>query len=296
MLYICLKHSKLNRKKSIPDYFVNKKNSIIQILFTCVFAYFFILLYDPFKSSQWYQLEKSEFAFYLFFVVLIGMTVVVISRIILFKVYKKKKRISILFYITMIALEILFMAGIYCLLEKLLIKGPRSIESLYVVAIQNSTLILLIPYTISLLFFSWQANKNILEKTLNKHLKLKEKNHLFFHDENDKMKYSIDAADVLYLKSSDNYVKIYYLNNQEIENFMLRTNLKKLEEDENIFPLIRCHRSYMINAAKVKVIRRSARGLRAQLNFKNIQIPLGEKYKNAVLQCLQPSKQKKFKY
>lgn len=296
MLYICLKHSKLNRKKSIPDYFVNKKNSIIQILFTCVFAYFFILLYDPFKSSQWYQLEKTEFAFYLFFVVLIGMGVVVISRLILFQMYNKQKRISIPFYVAMIVLEILFMAGIYCLLEKLIIKDPRSIESLYVVAIQNTTLILLIPYTITLLFFSWQANKKMVDNILHKRQKLNQKSHLFFYDENEKMKFSIDEADILYLKSSDNYVKIYYLNNQEIEHFMLRTNLKKLEEDENIFPLIRCHRSYMINAAKVKVIRRSARGLRAQLNFKNIQIPLGSKYKNVVLQTLQPSKQKKFKY
>jgi DNA-binding LytR/AlgR family response regulator len=182
------------------------------------------------------------------------------------------------------------------LLEKLLIKDPRSIESLYVVAVQNTTLILLIPYTITLLFFSWQANKKMVDNILQKRQKLDQKSHLFFYDENDKMKYSIDAADVLYLKSSDNYVKIYYLNNQEMESFMLRTNLKKLEEDETIFPLIRCHRSYMINAAKVKVIRRSTRGLRAQLNFKNIQIPLGAKYKNAVLQTLQPSKQKKFKY
>ncbi len=140
-------------------------------------------------------------------------------------------------------------------------------------------------------FFTRKKGQTKWQKLLSKHKMLKKKTQLFFYDRSEKMKFTINAKNVLYIKSSGNYVKIYFLEKGKIKKEKIRTNLKKLEKDD-VFPMLRCHRSYMINASKVKVVRRSTIGLKLQLDYDSMQIPLSSKYKNAVINILHPSQQK----
>lgn len=140
-------------------------------------------------------------------------------------------------------------------------------------------------------FFIRPKGKTKWQKLLSKHNRLKKKTQLFFYDSSEKMKFTINAKNVLYIKSSGNYVNVYFLEKGKIKKDKIRTNLKKLEKD-GIFPMLRCHRSYMINGSKVKVVRRSTIGLKLQLDYDSMQIPLSSKYKNAVINILHPSQQK----
>jgi len=144
-------------------------------------------------------------------------------------------------------------------------------------------------------FFTRKKGNPKWQKLLSKHKLLKKKTQLFFYDKREKIKFTIAAKNVLYIKSSGNYVNIYFLEKGEIKKEKIRTNLKKLEKD-NVFPMLRCHRSYMVNASKVKLVRRSTKGLKLQIDYNNIQIPLSSKYKNAVINILYPSQQKEIKY
>ena len=144
-------------------------------------------------------------------------------------------------------------------------------------------------------FFTRKKGKTKWQKLLSKHNRLKKKTQLFFYDRSEKMKFTIDAKNVLYIKSSGNYVKVHFLEKGKIKKDKIRTNLKKLEKD-GVFPMLRCHRSYMINASKVKIVRRSIRGLKLQLDYNSLQLPLSGKYKNSVINILHPSQQKEIKY
>ena len=53
----------MNLNYPIPDFFVKRRNTVIQILFTTIFAYAFILIYRPFNSRSWFDVNTGKFAF-----------------------------------------------------------------------------------------------------------------------------------------------------------------------------------------------------------------------------------------
>lgn len=60
--------------------------------------------------------------------------------------------------------------------------------------------------------------------------------------------------------------------------------MKKTEENLAGTSIIRCHRSYMVNFEKVKVIRKDKDGLKLELdNPEVIDIPLSKTYADSVL-------------
>ena len=75
-----------------PKYLLEKRNQIIMVLFVSIFAIIFINIYKPFESSQW--ITARGFSSTRYFVwssalVLMGMTVVAISRIIMYRYSQK---------------------------------------------------------------------------------------------------------------------------------------------------------------------------------------------------------------
>ena len=76
-------------EKPIPPYLNEKQNIIRLVLFTALFALVFINTYSPFGADRWYNLTKLEFFTYSSLTILVGVLVVVISRILMYQVCKK---------------------------------------------------------------------------------------------------------------------------------------------------------------------------------------------------------------
>jgi DNA-binding LytR/AlgR family response regulator len=95
----------------------------------------------------------------------------------------------------------------------------------------------------------------------------------------------VKKENLLYLESAENYVSICYLNKGKVSKYLLRDTLKKVEESFAGTDVIRCHRSYMVNFEKVKVIRRDKDGLKLELdNLTVSDIPVSKTYVNTVMQ------------
>lgn len=95
---------------------------------------------------------------------------------------------------------------------------------------------------------------------------------------------SIKLENLLYIEAADNYVVIHYLNGDKRTKYMLRNNLKSIEEKYKGTDLVRCHRSYMINCSNVKLIRRSTEGIMLELDAdQNITVPVSKMYAENVL-------------
>jgi DNA-binding LytR/AlgR family response regulator len=105
-----------------------------------------------------------------------------------------------------------------------------------------------------------------------------------FADEKGVLRLSLRVEDLLYLKSADNYVYIYYLNSKkEIVNYLLRNTLKNIEENISNINLIRCHRFYMVNSRNVKLLRKAKDGLLLELDTETqCEIPVSKTYLSAV--------------
>lgn len=273
----------------IPAYLYEKNNIIRLIFFTAIFALLFINIFQPFNSRNWYP-NISEFKYFFFssLIILIGMLVVVVSRLIMLAVVKK----SILTYTkygVWVLIEILAMSLFYSLFTKFVPKEGlnRDFTEIFHQSVVNTSLIILLPYSILWLYFSWREKNSLLEKITKDEpvTDIHKRNLLTFPDEKGEIKISVMLENLLYIESADNYATIHYLNKSKISHFLIRNSLKKIEENlAKESPLVRCHRSYIINLDNVKVLRKTKDGILLELEAMNTpDIPVSKTYYERVM-------------
>ncbi len=277
----------------IPAYLVSKKNSIKLVLFTAGFALLFINLYSPFDVRNWFglDLKSQELFFYSSLIILTGVLVAVISRVLLYHYNKKKVKTKLWAFLLIIALEVFFMALFFTIYESVFIKDDnRTYIQVFNASVQNTTLVLLLPYAVLWLYFSW-ADKNYRIKQLTDpegKTEIDSKSMIPFLDEKGTMRISIKMEDILYIKGTDNYVTLFYNKNNDISKFLLRNTIKNLEQKFIDLPITRCHRSYMVNFDKIKVIRRERGGHILEIDTNPpIEVPISKTYIKEVFQLFE---------
>jgi DNA-binding LytR/AlgR family response regulator len=143
-----------------------------------------------------------------------------------------------------------------------------------------------LPYSVSWLYFSWRDKKEQIERLAEgQGFRASTRNMIPFYDDKGNLKFSVKKENLLYLESAENYVSICYINKDKVSKYLLRDTLKKIEETFSGSGIVRCHRSYMVNFEKVKVIRRESDGLK--LGFDNplvMDIPVSKTYINPVME------------
>jgi hypothetical protein len=268
-------------QKPIPAYLLGKRNIVKLVLFTAAFALVFINVYAPFGVDVWFSVTRWTLLLYSSIITLTGVLVVVISRIIMYH-SRHRYTIRLWHYLVWIMAEVFFMGLFYSLYQKLILTDPRFLPDLIVVSVQNTALVLLLPYSVLWLYFSWSENKRKLE--LMGQVQEHQKGMIHFNDERGSLRLSLKTENLLYLEAADNYIYIHYLDNGRPERQLLRNNLKKLDDELADSPLVRCHRSFMVNCEKVKLIRRGKDGLQLELDLPELlTIPVSKTYVNEVM-------------
>lgn len=267
----------------IPEYLYNKKNNVRIIIFTAIFALLFINLFQPFGSRSWYpNISDTKYFVFSSIIILTGMLVVVISRIILVISFKKNSLLN-WHYTIWILCEIIAMAIFYTLFSVLIPKdgGGREVSDIFEQSLYNTSLVLLLPYSITWLYLSWREKSRLLENielenTQNKSAKTL----IAFPDEKGDLKISVMLENLLYIESADNYATIYYMNKSSKSHYMIRNSLKWMEENlAKDTPLVRCHRSYIVNLDRVKILKKEKNGIVLELDAENTpDIPVSKTY------------------
>ena len=99
---------------------------------------------------------------------------------------------------------------------------------------------------------------------------------------NKKEQFQIKYEDFLFVKSSGNYIEIYYLHMANVKKHLIRKNLKDLEAENHLNPsLVRCHRSYFINTNNIDRINKLNH--KVELSIAGNTIPVSKKYEALVL-------------
>ncbi|MBA7663782.1 hypothetical protein ES703_71830 [subsurface metagenome] len=287
----------MDLSQKVPKYQTEKRNIVRLIFFTASFALVFINIYSPFEISTWINAEGAswlkigdlDLSLLIFssFIILTGVLVVVISRIIMYQVTKRRGRITIAQFLLWIVIEVISMAMFYALYEKLFLNDPRSFIDAYKVSIQNTALVLLLPYSVLWLYFSWSDKNKQLQRIADTgEAAMDSFDMVTFRDEKGTMRLSIKLVDLLFLQAADNYVTIVYNHQEKQAKYLLRSSLKIIQEELKRLPLIRCHRSYMVNFEKVKIIRREKDGLRLELETPTpTEIPVSKTYVEEVFKA-----------
>lgn len=276
----------MDLSKPIPGYLVEKGNIIRLIFITAGFALLFINIYNPFGSKSWIP-DVSDLRFFLYtnLIILTGVLVVVISRIIMYKVASRGLKISLGNYLIWVAVEIISMSLFYAIYEQFIIlKDTRTFIEVFKASLFNTSLVLLLPYGTLWLYFSWRdKNKIIKELAMDDQKPAEVKGMIHFKDDKGNLRFSIKQQEILYIKGADNYATIYYNDHNKVEHQLLRNTLKNLEEELQDNKIVRCHRSFMININRVKLIEKDKDGLLLRLDHPQaIEVPVSKTYFNEV--------------
>ncbi len=276
----------MNFRQSVPDYLTTRKNTIIQIAFTAIFALVFIVAYRPFGYDNWYgNIGNLKLFGGTIAVVLVGMVVIILSRIYMY-FFQKTHEVTLAAYIWFIVSEIILLGAFYTSLEIFILDDKRTAFSLFFNAVQNTSLILLIPYTICILFFAWNDIKRKLEQVVQQ---FRDPAEVFipFKDEKGTLRLTLKSMNILYLESNDNYVNIYYLDNNKKKSYLVRNSLKMLEKNLKEYPIYRCHRSYSVNIKNVKMIIKAKKGYELILNTEPEEsLPVSKSYEKKILDLI----------
>ena len=274
--------------KSIPSFIYSKANQITMVLFVPFFALIFINIYRPLdfdnlNDSFLGGLDISrELAVQLITILMVlgGMVIAAISRSIM-NFYAKRRPLTYFGYILWILGEIAAMAGAFTI-AALATGTDKSLAELFRNSYVKTALIVVIPYVMCYIYFIWHENAREL-KELRKQIAedetMLQKAYIHIADEKGDVRLSIRREHLVIVESADNYVCVYYLNNQSVKKMMIRNTLHRVAEQLEGTNIVRCHRSYVVNFSLVVALRREKEGVFVEFGIEGVpNVPISRTY------------------
>lgn len=273
----------LSKPFSLIDDTISK---LFLIFFAGLFSTIFIFYYNPFNISQIEYGSAIGNYLPIWTVGGIGIIILSISQFILRPILKLQN-LNVGEFILWSIFEIFFLCiGVFFFFGEF--KEPFITEFLLIGKYTIS--ISIIPYfMIYLMITIWklkfqlkQKNKIISqnEKKSEDHLLSTITKQKLFFKENGDLLFGIQPEKILYLKSDNNYISIFFVNNEKVEKKLIRSNLKSIEQNLTISFLLRVHRSYMININRVITIQPDRGNYILKLDkLPNLYIKVSKSYK-----------------
>ena len=279
---------------AIPSFIYKRSNQIAMIIFVPIFALLFITIYRPFNFEHidedtglltWLNISREVLVQLITLgFIFVGMAVVAVSRWIM-GVYTRKRELSYMQYISWVALEILIMALIFTI-AALFTDTPKPVTTLFYNSLVKTILILLIPYVMCYIYFIWQervAQLRLIRERLAEDETALQAAYVQIYDEKGEMRLSVRREHLFLLESADNYVCVWYINNNSPKKVLVRNTLTKVAKQLESTHIQRCHRSYIINLDLIKVMRREKEGIFVEFGVEGVpDVPISKTYVESI--------------
>ena len=264
--------------KAIPQTFFGMPAHCLFFIGVPVFYFLFILAYGPFGIEEFYSVGKDRFTLNMILTMLILFGVLVISRLLLYFL-RERIRLNWSLYILWCAGEIVFAGMMYSILLGIGWKGEMTYFSVMTRCILCLAGITVFPYAlITMAVRLWCfSHQDELSQPDDKSL-------VRFYDAEKRLKLIVSADALLYIKAEENYVHIVHQDGERVRDFTLRSSMRALEEMLSRKGLVRCHRSYFVNPARVKMVKKDAGGYAlASLDREGVEpVPVSKRYYEAL--------------
>ena len=287
-----------NPKKYLPFYLREKFQLIVTVTFTALLSLIFLLVSIPFSNNAWFQLGNGSFYKFTVLFGLAAMFIVVCSNLVMYKT-RNAFRITYVGYILWRFAEVILLAALYTVFTVNIAKPSDSTTfGIFWDAFVYTFISLGIPYIISALMLT-VIN---LDKTIRLlHLKdvvsdepvpEKDFDKITLYDNSGVLKLSVSSSNLYFIESDDNYIQVWYTDaGGSLRKYMLRCRLRTVEESFLGSDLMRCHRKFIVNMAKVKVLRKHKDGYELDLDMEGIKpIPVTKTYAENILARFSDSK------
>ena len=251
---------------------------ILHMIVLPIFFFTFMLVYRPFAvtdflGSEWY-----------------GVHLTIMSCIVLLSVFLTRMtyylipmRMNYSLYIFWCLAEIIFTSFFVALYMWLVLDKSMLYFEFLTTSLKYVCLALIFPYsilTLSLRVYQYHHKEEDAADSSTQRMR--------FYDSSHNLKIVLTPPAILYIAAEQNYVNIYYVENGRVRQYELRSSMKAIDELCQDNGLIRCHRSFYINPAHVKVLRRDKDGIMyAELDADDVRhIPVSKKYYDRLSEIL----------
>lgn len=286
----------LKLRDQFPRYLLGKHQLILTVLFAAFFSLVFLLVSIPFSNNAWFKLGGGEVFLFTAFFYLISLSVVVFSKMGLY-LMRSAANFTFFHYLLWNFGEVLLLALLYTFFT---IEGARfgildleemNFWRLLLSAVVYSTISLGIPYALASLNFVIEEKDNTI-RLMNYGNVAGDAlpapggdKRITLFDNGGALKFSVFQDNLYFIEADDNYIQVWYTDRTgELKKYMLRCRLKTIEESFSDSDLVRCHRKYIVNIRKVRLLSAGREGYALELEQDGVPVlPVSKTYEQAVL-------------
>jgi len=260
------------------------------IILIPLFFLVFVIAYNPFdiensvlsRYPAVWDGESGRYQFNIAMIMCIIFMVLVLSRTLLYVLRRSLSKDGGNYFVW-ISGEFLAMSLFTALYVSLITRGELSYFHALLYSFIYLLAVLVYPYLVitlsQLLKSAGTAKAAIVDDTGSR---------MRFYDDKHALKFVIAASAVLYIEAQENYVRIYYLDADQVKSYQLRATMKRLEESLTSNGLVRCHRSYFVNPSHINALRKDKDNyIYAEIDdLAHTTIPISKKYYDDVSEQL----------
>ncbi|HBX51474.1 MAG: hypothetical protein A2275_04315 [Bacteroidetes bacterium RIFOXYA12_FULL_35_11] len=258
---------------------------IIFLISMCVFAFLFV--FQPLELSSLGTKEKFYLVIGICVITFISLSLnllllpTLIPKMFIHTEWKIGKEIL---WNIWILLTISVSYFFYFKYLKIMEFGAYMIVNLLLTAVIPISALIIINYNKMLrsnLSLANEINRKLKESKLNKD------RIVYFKSDYQKDSLAIKVNLIYFIRSANNYIEIFWKENEIINNQMVRCSLTKaeelLKEEKNIF---KCHRSYLVNINFIEKIEGNLQGNKLFFDKIDFSIPVSKNFANKLKELI----------
>lgn len=282
---------KKRKKNNFADSLLEPGNIILSLAFSILYALVFLVIYSPYSDTAWFGVAKSERYLLTSTFVIGSILFLVMSRMLMYFLSKKNMKMSYGKYSLWLSMEIILIGVFYAILSMVCVKltGYTTIFIL-IKSVMITLLALGVPYLVSALWLVIKDMRNTLMITDTNDIATDGEaiaqniDIINIADNKGVLKLSVKLDNLYYIKAEDNYTVVNYNKNGMLNRYMIRCKIQTIENNFINTPLIRCHRTYIVNTLKIKILRHESDGFYVDFDFPGIDpIPVSKTYTEEVV-------------
>ena len=265
-----------------PFRLLDSRRSRWQLVIFCgVFGCLFLIVFKPFNINTWFTNVRTPLFVILTFFSTAGMAALALSQLAIRSIFNITLTTRGSFLGWLVIEFLLISIAIHTV--NIMVLGMSFFDvHEYLVTLKYTLMLLVLPYFFGIILLLVQDQLSVVEELTIKASKPAVATNITINDENGKAVVHMPVRNILYFKSEDNYIFLYYKGDNELKKELIRTNLKKLEQDLSLQNFIRIHRSYMINIENLVAVSRTSQVYRVKMEDGSDQIlSVSAKYQQA---------------
>ena len=236
------------------------------VIFCGVFGCLFLIIFQPFNLNLGFSKVNAPISIIFAFFTIAGMVALSLTQFAFRSLFNVKltTRLSFLMWSFV---EFFFIALAIHTVDVIMLDLSFFDVNEFFLNLKHTSLVVVLPYFLGILLLHVQEQLQVVQELTVRITKSARNNdNVTINDEKGKAAMNIAVRNIVYFKSEDNYILLFYKQDQELKKELIRTNLKKLEQELDLPNLVRIHRSYMINSQNLISAVKTPKGYKVKMD------------------------------